>query len=516
MAFSTYSSSSTKSRYTYERLPFHANDRRSPSPPPAKRSSRRARKLLTAFATTLAVVVTFRICIHELTGVPTYQDIKRYERRLPQHDLDLPFPEGRHGRYVKFVPYTGYGWNNELQDIIMVAQIALLADRGYAFQPYIWSTNPFTPVVAQLDLSFRSAQIPLNAFISGPISGNDRWEFKAGAQNESMSSTASHPPPRSISYDWWEVVCPPERRVVVDVQQTCRELGIEWGAPVRDIIERWAQKLHAMNDTCVEVSGDRLFTFFDYGEKRLLSAWDILSTSPVLKQLTWSPLVNTILYQNLPLLQSPSPSATHHDVIATTLKGLLAVHIRRGDFYKHCLDRFKYNSEYNGWNSFPDYPDVFDPPPAQQSATSGITASPRADSYTRHCYPSLDQIADRINLVRDEWYQQTGQTLDRVYVMTNAKSGFLDALRRRLTTASESGSWKAVVTTRDLSVPSHSMEVVVAADMLIGEKAEVFVGNGFSSLSSNINLIRRSIGQPATSSRFWHSDHVPPANSTSP
>ncbi|KAG8926898.1 hypothetical protein FRC00_002463 [Tulasnella sp. 408] len=185
-------------------------------------------------------------------------------------------------------------------------------------------------------------------------------------------------------------------------------------------------------------------------------------------------MVNSILYQNLP--QPPSPSSARHDVIAPTLKGLLAVHIRRGDFYKHCLDRYKYNSEYNGWNSFPDYPDVFDPPP--ESATSGLTPTPRRDSYTRHCYPSLDQIADRINLVRDEWYQQTGQMLDRVYVMTNAKSGFLDALRRRLTTASESGLWKAVVTTKDLSVPRHSVEVVVAADMLIGEKAEVFIGNG--------------------------------------
>ncbi|KAG8909215.1 hypothetical protein FRC01_007071, partial [Tulasnella sp. 417] len=205
-----------------------------------------------------------------------------------------------------------------------------------------------------------------------------------------------------------------------------------------------------------------------------------------LKQLAWSPLVNTILYQNLPLLQSPSPSASsHHDVIDTTLEGLLAVHIRRGDFYKHCLDRFKYNSEYNGWNSFPDYPDVFDPPsltePSVISAAGRLTAlSPREDSYTRHCYPSLDQIVDRINLVRDEWYQQTGRTLNRVYVMTNAKSGFLDALRRRLTTTttSESRSWQAVVTTKDLSVPRHSVEVVVAADMLIGEKAEVFIGNG--------------------------------------
>lgn len=156
---------------------------------------------------------------------------------------------------MKFVPYAGYGLNNELQDIIMVSQIALLADRGYVFQPYIWSQNPITPVVMQRDLGFRSAQIPLNAFISGPIAGNGPW------QNVNTSTSSPMSVPRSISYEWWETVCPPERRVQVDVHATRRELGIEWGAPVRDIIERWADKLRAMNDTCVEVTGDRVFTF---------------------------------------------------------------------------------------------------------------------------------------------------------------------------------------------------------------------------------------------------------------
>lgn len=32
---------------------------------------------------------------------PTYASEKRLERFLPQHDRTLPFPEGRHGRFVK-------------------------------------------------------------------------------------------------------------------------------------------------------------------------------------------------------------------------------------------------------------------------------------------------------------------------------------------------------------------------------------------------------------------------------
>ncbi|KAG9008378.1 hypothetical protein FRB90_008935 [Tulasnella sp. 427] len=432
----------------------------SPSPPaPPRRSQRRIlRKLMTALTASLVLALTFRVYIHELTGVPTYEELKRHERRLPQHNLDLPFPEGRHGRYVKFVPYAGYGWNNELQDIIMVSQIALLADRGYVFQPYIWSQNPFTPVVPKLDWGFRSSRIPLNAFIGGPISGNEPWTVVNSDHSQSRNDSAA--PPRSVSYEWWDVVCPPERRVLVDVHETRKELGIEWGAPVRDIIERWADKLRAMNDTCVEVTGDRVFTFFDYGEKRLLSAWDVLSTSPVLSQLTWSPFVNRILHRNLPLLQSqpspPSSSSPSTGVSRDVIDGLLAVHIRRGDFQRHCLDRLKYSSEYNGWNSFPDYPDVFDPPSADSNA--------RAESYEKHCYPSLDHIVDRINLVREQWFAQTGKNLDRVYVMTNAKGDFLNDLRRRLTdpttAADATPSWKSVVTTNDLSVPLYSKELV--------------------------------------------------------
>lgn len=98
MSFLTYPSCSTKQRHVYERLPLNAQEQhRSPSPSAPRRSQRRVRRLVTAFATTLAVVATFRVWIHELTGIPTYEDIKRYERRLPQHDLDLSLPEGRDG-----------------------------------------------------------------------------------------------------------------------------------------------------------------------------------------------------------------------------------------------------------------------------------------------------------------------------------------------------------------------------------------------------------------------------------
>lgn len=46
-------------------------------------------------------------------GLPGYEQIYQFEDALPQHNLDLPSPEGKTGRYVKFSnQYRGTGWNN--------------------------------------------------------------------------------------------------------------------------------------------------------------------------------------------------------------------------------------------------------------------------------------------------------------------------------------------------------------------------------------------------------------------
>lgn len=62
----------------------------------------------------------FRLAFNKATSAlgvaghpPTYGRIRNLERSLPQHNLDLPFPEGKHGRYVKFSNQANWiGWNN--------------------------------------------------------------------------------------------------------------------------------------------------------------------------------------------------------------------------------------------------------------------------------------------------------------------------------------------------------------------------------------------------------------------
>jgi hypothetical protein len=54
----------------------------------------------------------------DLDRPPEYKRLKRWEMDLPQHNLDLPFPEGRTGRYVLFKnQVVGLGWNNGLNEV---------------------------------------------------------------------------------------------------------------------------------------------------------------------------------------------------------------------------------------------------------------------------------------------------------------------------------------------------------------------------------------------------------------
>lgn len=49
---------------------------------------------------------------------PTLAKLKQWERDLPQHNLNLPFPEGRSGRYVKFSNQVKrLGWNNAFNEM---------------------------------------------------------------------------------------------------------------------------------------------------------------------------------------------------------------------------------------------------------------------------------------------------------------------------------------------------------------------------------------------------------------
>lgn len=129
--------------------------------------------------------------------------------------------------------------------------MAYMSNRAYAFQPYLWDVYSEKSVVLD-DGRYRSARIPLNAFISGPMAG--------GAFSEQANGVKS---PRSVSWAFFEKVCPPERRVQVNVKEVRKEMKMELSdnPPAKDTLSKWGKKLRSLNDTCIEVMGDHVWTF---------------------------------------------------------------------------------------------------------------------------------------------------------------------------------------------------------------------------------------------------------------
>ena len=59
-------------------------------------------------------------CLREYDPDPpaNWDNLWKWEDDLPQHDVDLPFPEGNTGRYVYFKNQNQLlGWNNQLNEM---------------------------------------------------------------------------------------------------------------------------------------------------------------------------------------------------------------------------------------------------------------------------------------------------------------------------------------------------------------------------------------------------------------
>ena len=143
----------------------------------------------------------------------------------------------------------------------MSAQTAFMSNRAYAFQPYLWDQATYKPVVEE-DGRWKSATIPLNAFISGPVSGG-RFGPGTGTASDGQRS-AYWEAPRGVTYEFFDQVCPKSRRVRVSVQDVRKKYDIEEASdrPTgKETLEAFSKTLLAMNDSCVVVGGDHVFTF---------------------------------------------------------------------------------------------------------------------------------------------------------------------------------------------------------------------------------------------------------------
>ncbi|PSR74431.1 hypothetical protein PHLCEN_2v9843 [Hermanssonia centrifuga] len=231
-----------------------------------------------------------------------------------------------------------------------------------------------------------------------------------------------------------------------------------------------------------------------YGQKeRVLDIWPVLSTSPLLTLFGYSPLihaaydVNRDLLTSLPIHEAYYPcsnasSAYPNNAVATNgippqrcsdpyapIAGLLALHLRRGDFEGHCQHLAKWGAAWMGFNSFSSFPDQWVP---LAGGGWGETTEENMAIYMQRCYPTIDQIVEKIDEIRKS---PAGKGLKDVYVMTNGKREWVQELKAHLRSM---GGWNKIASSRDMVINDEQKEVAQAVDMMIGERAQVIIGNG--------------------------------------
>jgi len=246
--------------------------------------------------------------------------------------------------------------------------------------------------------------------------------------------------------------------------------------------------------------------------------WPLLSKSPILTEFSWSPLILHAAAANAdlfvpkapwwqflfsymkPSVRFPIPTTLHdvHPILPAKqmdpIPDLLALHIRRGDFADHCHHLARWSSDFNGFNQFAALPDKWTVP---SDVSAGDITEAKTNLYLKSCFPSVEQIVEKVKKVLADQRHIHGSTneLKRVFVMTNGDAEWLQQLKEALMQVKK---WDAVITSRDLQLSWEAKPVAQSVDMLIGQRARVFIGNGVRrELISIVNLIDWSCSFPA-------------------
>ncbi|TFK70537.1 hypothetical protein BDN72DRAFT_532335 [Pluteus cervinus] len=415
---------------------------------------------------------------------PPYERLWKWQENLPQHNLSLPFPEGRTGRYLKFsCEVKLLGWNNVFNELLMNAHLAYETKRAFVFQDYFWKEDYYPWPRSQS--YHRDILTPLNALIAGPTAGGP-W-------------APGDDTPRSVSDDYWQIVCPVNERKRIytrDVKPHIRN------SPGDEIFAYWKKLIMDAPERCVEIvpssqeedNYPQVFDLWLWGSSRILPLWESFSKSPTSLLLETSPVVKAVIARNEYLF-------VPRDRAGWTINPydrMMAMHIRRGDFKEACLRLAYWNSTFYSWNLLPSLPDPLDLP-----LHLGWNTPAYNDIIIQRCLPDAKAIVEKAKRAREQYLAghvgPQGRNLDIMYLLTNEKGAWLENMKEAL----RKDGWSMIVTSNDLELDSEGMDVSMAVDMDIARMASVFIGNGWSSFTSNIVHRRLVDGKPPISMRFW-------------
>ncbi|EAU87475.2 hypothetical protein CC1G_02234 [Coprinopsis cinerea okayama7 len=392
--------------------------------------------------------------------------------------------------FIRFPNHLyGLGLNNVLEEMLVTSHIAHLARRSYVFEDYVWSKLPIPYTI--YDFTLRPSRIPLNAFIGGFVAG-DSVSFDAIQIRTKNTSRY-----RSVSSEYYDYVCPAslssKDRVVLDARMRPRDFK-----DTNALVNWWVEKinLRGAGRRCVEIrEGDiskplaKRVVHWDFfmSPVHIRSLVPEILASPVLKTWKWSPLVLRRVHQLLHDLDLVDPSAStsgselaNGGAAAQIIPNLLAIHLRRGDYKRHCSRLLGWGSGFMGFNLAQELPsqDAFLPPNLTNSPAPSLE-----EYYMKRCLPDIRQVVERAQEVRRDWEESiaspgysSGASLTKVLILSNGWPDFLNELGDALT----SDGWDIVNQRKGGHSQRGDRDIGVAVDMALAERAEVFLGNGRS------------------------------------
>lgn len=224
----------------------------------------------------------------------------------------------------------------------------------------------------------------------------------------------------------------------------------------------------------------------------LASIWPDLISTPLITHFTWSSLVELAFDTNRDLFLPPSllsstpllsslPYNTSTSVTNAAryppIPGLMAIHVRRGDYANHCAFLARVGDPFVSINSLPSLPD------ASLGKFSPQWRGSRAEvaAHRRRCHPSIPEIVAKVLAVRAT---EAGKGVRRLHIMTNGGPAYIANLKRALWDAVAPGGWDSISSSRDLVLNWEQRFVAQAVDVLVAQRAQVLIGNGVSTCSN--------------------------------
>ncbi|KJA20077.1 hypothetical protein HYPSUDRAFT_142836 [Hypholoma sublateritium FD-334 SS-4] len=341
-------------------------------------------------------------------------------------------------KYVKFKQLQGAGFNNQAQEIMLYHHLALQTSRIYVYQPLIWRPRG------------EDATVPLSAFMRGLTEG-------------------------AISESVFDEVCPPD-----EVQHV--NLRIEDTDQWKHAIEILSRK-----HRCIVVD-DKVFTWNFLSSSGIHAIWPGFQ-GYIRHHFKWSDNVLAIVNRTETTLNLRPQSAPDSAPGAP----YIALHLRRGDFEDHCKFLAATHEGFTTWATLPLLQPAVLPPALDTYNATTVLA---------HCFPALRRVLGAISA-----HARARPHLRALHVLHDGAwdhPGVFLAfykLAEALTNApwAEAEGWTggpmtSVTQSADVPVKRGEYDFAVCVDVELAARAEVFVGNGYSSLSTQVVALRLGRG----------------------